>query len=76
MSVKLSPFYASVPSFVARLAQVGAAGVVLFNRFYQPDIDLETLDVARQLVLSTPAELPLRLHALAVLHDRTTCRSP
>ncbi len=71
VSVKLSPFYASVPSFVAQLAQAGAAGVVLFNRFYQPDIDLETLDVDRHLVLSTPAELPMRLHALAVLHDRT-----
>ena len=71
VSVKLSPFYASVPSFVAELARVGAAGVVLFNRFYQPDIDLETLDVDRHLVLSTPAELPLRLHALAILHDRT-----
>ncbi len=71
VSVKLSPFYASVPSFVAELARVGTAGVVLFNRFYQPDIDLETLDVDRHLVLSTPAELPLRLHALAILHDRT-----
>jgi len=72
VSVKLSPFYASVPSFVARLAKVGAAGVVLFNRFYQPDLDLETLDVHRQLVLSTSAELPLRLHALALLHGRTS----
>lgn len=71
VSVKLSPFYASVPNFVGRLETAGAAGVVLFNRFYQPDLDLETLDIARQLVLSTPAELPLRLHALAILHDRT-----
>jgi dihydroorotate dehydrogenase (fumarate) len=71
VSVKLSPFYASVPSFVARLASVGTAGVVLFNRFYQPDIDLETLDIDRHLVLSTPAELPVRLHALAVLYGRT-----
>lgn len=70
VSVKISPFYASVPAFVARLAEVGARGVVVFNRFYQPDIDLETLDVDRTLVLSTPAELPLRLHALALLHDR------
>ena len=45
VSVKISPFYASVPAFVARLADVGARGVVVFNRFYQPDIDLETLDV-------------------------------
>lgn len=46
VSVKLSPFYASVPNFVTRLEAVGAAGVVLFNRFYQPDLDLETLDIA------------------------------
>jgi dihydroorotate dehydrogenase (fumarate) len=70
VSVKLSPFYASIPSFVSRLARTGVAGVVLFNRFYQPDIDLETLDVDRTLVLSTPAELPMRLHALALLHGR------
>lgn len=71
VSIKLSPFYASVPSFVGRLATAGAAGVVLFNRFYQPDIDLESLDIDRRLVPSTAAELPLRLHALAVLHGRT-----
>lgn len=71
VSVKLSPFYSSVPNFVTRLAEVGASGVVLFNRYYQPDIDLETLDVDRHLVLSTPAELPLRLNALAILHGRT-----
>lgn len=71
VSVKLSPFYGSVPSFVARLAAAGAAGVVLFNRFYQPDIDLDTLDIDRHLALSTPAELPLRLHALAIIHGRT-----
>ena len=71
VSVKLSPFYASVPSFVARLADAGAAGVVMFNRYYQPDIDLDALDIDRRLVPSTPAELPLRLHALAILHGRT-----
>ncbi len=70
VSVKLSPFYASVPGFVSQLAQAGAAGVVLFNRFYQPDVDLEKLDVDRTLVPSTSAELPLRLHALALVHGR------
>lgn len=70
VSVKLSPFYASVPNFVARLEGVGAAGVVLFNRFYQPDIDLETLEADRTLHLSTSAELPLRLHAIGALHHR------
>jgi dihydroorotate dehydrogenase (fumarate) len=71
VSVKLSPFYASVPAMAARIDTAGASGVVVFNRFYQPDINLDTLDVDRTLVPSTPAELPLRLHALALLHGRT-----
>ena len=70
VTVKLSPFYAGLPAFVGRIAGAGAVGVVLFNRFYQPDIDLDTLDLDRHLVLSTSTELPLRLHALAVLHGR------
>jgi dihydroorotate dehydrogenase (fumarate) len=72
VSVKLSPFYASVPSFVRRLEQAGARGVVVFNRFYQPDIALDTLDVDRRLFPSTSAELPLRLHALALISPTTT----
>jgi dihydroorotate dehydrogenase (fumarate) len=71
VSVKLTPFYASVTAFVRSLEQAGARGVVVFNRFYQPDIALDTLDVDRRLVLSTPAELPLRLHALARLSPAT-----
>lgn len=70
VTVKLSPFYTALPSFVRRLEQAGAAGVAVFNRFYQPDVDPDTLDVDRHLHLSTPAELPLRLHALALLHGR------
>ena len=72
VTVKLSPFYTSLPAFVARLADAGARGVVVFNRFYQPDVDLDELDVDRGLVLSTPAELPLRLHALAILSAATS----
>jgi dihydroorotate dehydrogenase (fumarate) len=67
VSVKLTPFYASVPAFVRRLEQAGAQGVVVFNRFYQPDIALDTLDVDRRLFPSSSADLPLRLHALALL---------
>jgi dihydroorotate dehydrogenase (fumarate) len=70
VTVKLSPFYTALPSFVRRLEEAGAAGVAVFNRFYQPDVDPDTLDVDRHLHLSTPAELPLRLHALALLHGR------
>ncbi len=72
VSVKLSPFYSSLPAFVRRLGEAGAAGVVLFNRFYQPDIDLEQLDVLPTLTLSTPTELPQRLHAIAILSHRTS----
>jgi dihydroorotate dehydrogenase (fumarate) len=71
VSVKLSPFYSSLPAFTAALTAAGARGVVLFNRFYQPDIDLEALDVSREVRLSTHSELPLRLHALALLSGRS-----
>lgn len=70
VSVKLSPGYTSVPAFVRRLADAGARGVVLFNRFYQPDVLLDSLDLDTRLQLSTPSELPQRLHALALLHGR------
>jgi dihydroorotate dehydrogenase (fumarate) len=72
VSVKLSPFYSSLPSFTYKLAQLGVKGVVVFNRFYQPDINLETFEVDRTLHLSTPQELPLRLHALAVLFGQNS----
>ncbi len=67
VAVKLAPFYSSLPSFARELATAGANGLVLFNRFYQPEFDLDTLDVVPDLRLSTSAELPLRLHAVAVL---------
>jgi dihydroorotate dehydrogenase (fumarate) len=69
--VKLSPFYSALPGFVRQIEQTGAQAVVLFNRFYQPDINLETLDVDREVRLSTNDELPLRLHACALLSGRT-----
>jgi len=71
VTVKLTPFYSSVPAFVRRLERAGARGVTLFNRFYQPDIDLEALDVDQKLVLSTARELPLRLHTLAIVSPTT-----
>jgi len=69
--VKLSPFYSSLPAFARRLKQAGARAIIVFNRFYQPDVDLEALDVSRDIRLSTNAELPLRLHACALLSGRT-----
>lgn len=71
VTVKLSPFYTSVPAMVRRIEGAGARGVTIFNRFYQPDVDLETLGVDRRLTLSTSRELPLRLHALAILSPHT-----
>jgi len=71
VSVKLSPFYSALPAFVAGVESAGARGLVLFNRFYQPDMDLDELALSRELVLSSSAELPLRLHAVALLFNRT-----
>jgi dihydroorotate dehydrogenase (fumarate) len=67
VAVKLSPFYTSVPHLAAELDKVGANGVVLFNRFYQPDFDIENLDVVPSLHFSTSEELLLRLHWAAIL---------
>lgn len=71
VSVKLSPFYSALPQFAAALKACGAQGVVLFNRFYQPDMNLDELTLTRDVVLSTNSELPLRLHALAMLSGRS-----
>lgn len=70
LSVKLSPFYTALPSVVNKLHLCGANGVVLFNRFYQPDLDLEELEVEPRLYLSTSSELLLRLRWLAILHGK------
>lgn len=67
LAVKLSPFYSSLPNFARRLEDAGVDGLVLFNRFYQPDIDPIALDVRRSLRLSDVSELLLRLRWLAVL---------
>ncbi len=67
VAVKLSPFYTSLSNFAQRLATAHADGLVLFNRFYQPDIDLEELEVSHRLELSTSSELSLRLRWLAIL---------
>jgi dihydroorotate dehydrogenase (fumarate) len=70
VAVKLGPFYSSLPHLAARLDGAGADGLVLFNRFYQPDIDIEDLEVRRTLQYSTSAELNLRLRWLAILSGR------
>jgi dihydroorotate dehydrogenase (fumarate) len=70
IAVKLTPFFSSLPNFATALLESGANGLVLFNRFYQPDFDLNTLDVVPSLKLSDPSELLLRLHWLAILSGR------
>jgi dihydroorotate dehydrogenase (fumarate) len=70
LAVKLSPYYTSLPHFASRLVQAGANGLVLFNRFYQPDFDLETLEVIPNLDLSTSADLRLPLRWISILHGQ------
>lgn len=70
VAVKVSPFYTSFANFAVRLADARADGLVLFNRFLQPDIDLETLTVTPELHLSSREELRLPLRWLAILHGR------
>lgn len=70
VAVKLSPFYTSPAHFAQRLVAAGADGLVLFNRYFEPDIDVEALEVMPRLQLSNPAELLLRLRWLAILSAR------
>ena len=73
VAIKLMPYFSSMPHFAAQLARAGADGLILFNRFYAPDIDLATLRVTRSLPLSTAAELPLPLVWIALLSRRVAC---
>jgi dihydroorotate dehydrogenase (fumarate) len=70
IAVKVSPFFAAFGNVARRLDAAGADGLVLFNRFYQPDIDIKTMKVSPVVELSTSAELLLRLRWLAILHGR------
>ena len=70
VAIKLSPFHTSLSHFARRLDQAKVDGFVLFNRFYQPDIDTEELEIAHRLELSTSSELLLRLRWLAILSGK------
>jgi dihydroorotate dehydrogenase (fumarate) len=70
VAVKLSPFLSAIPNIAMRLAKAGAKGLVLFNRFYQPDIDLEALEVVPNLVLSNSNDMRLPLRWIAILYGR------
>jgi dihydroorotate dehydrogenase (fumarate) len=70
VAVKVSPFWSSLANLAARFAEAGARGLVLFNRFYQPDLDLDTLVPVPRLALSTSDELRLPLRWIALLRDQ------
>jgi dihydroorotate dehydrogenase (fumarate) len=70
VAVKVSPFFAAFGNVARRLDAAGADGLVLFNRFYQPDIDIKTMKASPVVELSTSAELLLRLRWLAILYGR------
>lgn len=70
LAMKLSPYFSSLGNIAKRMVDEGADGLVLFNRFYQPDLDLETLQVAPRLVLSNSNELRLPLRWVAILYGR------
>lgn len=71
LAVKIGPFFSSLPNVARRLVSAGANGLVLFNRFLQPDIDLDSLDVVPNLVLSHREELRLPLRWIAILRAQT-----
>jgi len=73
VAVKLSAYFTSMAHLARRLDEAGVAGLVLFNRFYQPDIDIENLEVQRSLRLSDSSVLLLRLRWLAILAGRVRC---
>ena len=70
IAVKLSPYFSATANMMARLTEAGADGLVLFNRFYQPDLDLENLEVVPNLHLSTSDEMRLPLRWIAILYGR------
>src|SRR4029079_11256556 len=70
VAIKLGPFFSSIANMSKRLVDHGADGLVLFNRFYQPDLDVEMLEVTPRLVLSNPDELRLPLRWVAILYGR------
>ncbi len=70
VAVKLSPFFTNFANMALRFDDAGADGLVLFNRFYQPDIDLESLEVKPNLLLSTPMAMRLPLRWIAILHGK------
>lgn len=70
LAVKISPFVTALPNFARRIVDAGANGLVMFNRFYQPDFDLDELDIVHSLDLSTSAEMRLPLRWVSILYGK------
>ena len=70
VAVKLSPYFTNFTHFARRVDGIGVAALVLFNRFYQPDIELETLEISPNILLSTPMAMRLPMRWIAMLHGR------
>jgi dihydroorotate dehydrogenase (fumarate) len=70
LAVKLSPYFSNFANVAACFDELGVDGVVLFNRFYQPDIDLKKMEIAPNLTLSTPADMRLPLHWIGILYGK------
>lgn len=70
VAVKFSPFFSSIPNMAKKMTELGAKGLVMFNRFYQPDLDIENFEVNPDLVLSTSDDLRLPLRWTAILHGQ------
>ena len=70
VAVKLSPYFTALANVALCMVQAGAGGLVLFNRFCQPELDLDTMEMSPHLSLSTPQELLLRLHWVAILYGQ------
>lgn len=70
LAVKLSPFFTAIPQIARQLAEAGANGLVLFNRFYQPDLNLDKLEVIPEIQLSTSEDMRLPLRWIAILYGR------
>jgi dihydroorotate dehydrogenase (fumarate) len=70
LAVKVSPYFSNFANMAAAFDTLGADALVLFNRFYQPDIDLEKMEVASNLTLSTPADMRLPLHWIGILFGK------
>jgi len=70
LAIKLNPYFTALPNLCGKLVQAGANGLVLFNRFLQPDLDIETLEVTPNLMLSSSSELRLPLRWVAILYGR------